>query len=89
VVYEYLRGPRNPTEVAHQEALWPADQALPFGAIEAAIAARLYRVVPRARQRELDIAIAATALAHEARLWTANTQDFRDIPGLQLYDGAA
>jgi predicted nucleic acid-binding protein len=51
VLYEYLRGPRSAAEIAHQEDLLPADRALPFGAVEATIAARLYRVVPRARQR--------------------------------------
>ena len=89
VLYEYLRGPRSAAEIAHQEDLLPADHALPFGAIEATIAARLYRVVPRARQREFDIAIAAIAIAHDVRLWTANTEDFRDIPGLQLYEAPA
>jgi predicted nucleic acid-binding protein len=85
VLYEYLRGPRSAAEIAHQEALLPTDGALPFGAAEAVVAAQLYREVPRARQRELDIAIAATALAHDASLWTLNAQDFRDIPGLRLY----
>jgi predicted nucleic acid-binding protein len=89
VLYEYLRGPRSAAEIAHQEDLLPADRALPFGAVEATIAARLYRVVPRARQREFDIAIAAIAIAHDVRLWTANTEDFRDIPGLQLYEASA
>ena len=89
VLYEFLRGPRNAAEIAHQEALWPADHALSFGATEATIAARLYRVVRRARQREFDIAIAAPAIAHEARLWTTNTQDFGDIPGLRLYEAPA
>ena len=88
-LYEYLRGPRSAAEIAHQEDLLPADRALPFGAVEATIAARLYRVVPRARQREFDIAIAAIAIAHDVRLWTANTEDFRDIPGLQLYEAPA
>jgi predicted nucleic acid-binding protein len=85
VLYEYLRGPRSAAEIAHQDALLPADGALPFGAAEAAMAARLFRVVPRARRRELDLAIAATALTHEAALWTLNAADFRDIPGLRLY----
>ncbi len=85
VLYEYLRGPRSAAEIAHQEALFPADAALPFRAVEAVVASRLYREVARARQRALDIAIAATALTHEASLWTLNAQDFRDIPGLRLY----
>ena len=35
--------------------------------------------------REIDIAIAACAIRHEAALWTLNTADFADIPGLRLY----
>jgi hypothetical protein len=31
VLYEYRRGPRTATEIAHQEALFPASAALPFG----------------------------------------------------------
>jgi predicted nucleic acid-binding protein len=88
-LYEYLRGPRSETELAHQEALLPAATALPFGATEAVVAARLYRAVPRARRRELDLAMAATALAHGASLWTLNPGDFRDVPGLRLYVPAA
>ena len=89
VLYEYLRGPRSDAEIAYQERVFPAHTALPFGPAEAVIAARLYRTLARPRQREIDIAIAATALAHEAALWTVNTPDFRDIPGLRLYDAPA
>ena len=89
VLYEYLRGPRSEAEIAQQEQVFPAHSALPFGATEAAIAARLYRQLTRPRQRTIDIAIAATVLAHEATLWTVNTQDFRDIPGLRLYEAPA
>jgi len=85
VLYEWLRGPRNETELEHQEALLPGDTAVPFGAAEAAIAAALYRRARRARQRELDLAIAAVAIARDALLWTLNPQDFRDLPGLRLY----
>lgn len=85
VLYEYLRGPRSEAEIAQQEQVFPAHSALPFGSTDAAIAARLYRQLARPRQRMIDIAIAATVLAHEATLWTVNTQDFRDIPGLRLW----
>jgi predicted nucleic acid-binding protein len=86
VLYEWLRGPRRQSEITHQEALLPADQAVPFGPREAAIAAHLYRVVPRARQRELDLAVAACALMSGARLWTLNAVDYRDIPDLILVE---
>jgi predicted nucleic acid-binding protein len=48
-------------------------------------AARLYVTLSRPRGREIDLAIAACALPLEARLWTRNPRDFRDLPGLQLY----
>lgn len=86
VLYEWLRGPRRDVELAHQEALLPAAAALPFGPREAALAAELYRIVPRARQREFDLGVAACALTGGAALWTLNADDFRDIPGLGLFE---
>jgi predicted nucleic acid-binding protein len=84
VLYEWLRGPRLPEELAAQEALFPGEAALGFGPEEAAIAAELYRQVPRPRGREIDLAIAASALAAEATLWTLNLADFEDIDGLRV-----
>ena len=86
VLYEWLRGPRRDIELAHQEALLPAADALPFGPREAALAARLYRTVPRARDRDFDLGVAACALASGAALWTLNARDFRDIPDLDLFE---
>lgn len=86
VLFEWLRGPRLPEEVAAQEALLPATAAIPFGPAEAATAAAIYREIRRARGREADVAIAATAIAHGASLWTVNDDDFGDIPGLVLFD---
>jgi predicted nucleic acid-binding protein len=85
VLYEWRRGPRTEEELTDQEALLPATTARAFGPPEAAAAARLYRQLARARGRDMDIAIAACALEHGARLWTLNPDDFRDLPGLQLY----
>jgi predicted nucleic acid-binding protein len=85
VLYEWLRGPRSEAELLHQEALLPAAEALPFGPREVTLAAELYHAVPRARQRELGLAVAACALASGAALWTLNAQDFRDIPRLELF----
>lgn len=85
VLYEWLRGPRRQEELEAQEALFPREQATAFGYEEAAVAARLYRAVPRARGRELDLAIAAVAVSHGAELWTLNPVDFADVPGLALY----
>ncbi len=84
VLYEWMRGPRLAEELAAQEALFPSESALPFGAREATLSARLYRSVPRPRGREVDLAIAACAIAKEAELWTLNAADFKDIPGLRL-----
>ncbi len=89
VVYEWLRGPRTELELATQEELLPRDAAWPFGPAEALIAATLYRQVRRARQRELDLAIAACALSRGAALWTMNRDDFADVPDLTLFDPLA
>jgi predicted nucleic acid-binding protein len=84
VLYEWLRGPRLPAELAAQEALFPRSAALPFGPEESALAARLYRSLRRPRGREIDLAIAAHAVARGAALWTLNRADFEDIDGLDL-----
>ena len=84
VLYEWLRGPRLGAELAVQEAVLPSAAALPFGHAEARTAAELYRAAPRARGREIDLAIAACALSWDASLWTVNPSDFADVPGLRL-----
>jgi predicted nucleic acid-binding protein len=85
VLYEWLRGPRVPSELQLREAVLPDEQIIRFGTEEAARAARLYRALPRTRGREADIAIAACAIEHGAALWTLNLGDFKDIPDLKLY----
>ena len=84
VLYEWWRGPRLDEELEAQEALLPRERALPFGPAEALIASRLYRQLRRPRGREIDLAIAAHALALEASLWTLNDADFVDVPELRL-----
>lgn len=84
VLYEWARGPRTRAELSAQEELFPSERAAAFGAADAAIAARLYKHVKRARGRELDLAVAACALAVGAAIWTLNPEDFRDIPDLRL-----
>ena len=86
VVYEWLRGPRTPEEISVREELFPAEFTLPFGEAEAAVAAMIYRTVTRPRGREADLAIAACAIHNESPLWTLNRADFRDIPGLVLFE---
>ena len=89
VLYEWLRGPRQREELEAQEALLPREQSLPFTFEEAALAARLYSDVPRARGREVDLAIAASTITRDARLWTLDRDDFRDVPGLELYSAGS
>ncbi len=84
VLYEWLRGPRRSEELAAQEALFPREAAVPFAAPEAALAAALCARVRRARGRQIDLAIAACALVRNAKLWTLNTEDFTDIPDLEV-----
>jgi predicted nucleic acid-binding protein len=84
VLYEWLRGPRARAELAAQEELFPSEHAVAFGHAEAAVAARLYKHVARARGREIDLAVAACAVANGAAIWTLNPGDFRDIPDLRL-----
>jgi predicted nucleic acid-binding protein len=84
VLFEWRRGPRIPEETEAQEALFPASDAIPFGPAEALEAAEAYARVKRPRGREIDLAIAACAIAHHASLWTVNTADFEDIPRLKL-----
>jgi predicted nucleic acid-binding protein len=86
VLYEWLRGPRTTDELSDQELLFPRDKAVAFGSGEAARAAGLYKRLARPRGREIDLAIAACAIAHGASLWTLNRSDFSDIPGLTLAD---
>jgi predicted nucleic acid-binding protein len=88
VLFEWLRGPRVPAELAAQEALLPAEGAVPFSLAEARLAADLYRRISRPRGREIDLAIAACALAHDAALWTLSSADFDGIPGLTLIEPA-
>jgi predicted nucleic acid-binding protein len=87
VLYEWLRGPRTPPELEAQEALFPSDQAIPFGPAEAAGAAALYREIVNPRGREVDLAIAACAITWDAWLWTLNRRDFQTVPGLRLWEG--
>ncbi len=84
VLYEWLRGPRTTAELQVQEEMFSRRAAVPFDAEAAAQAAMLYRQAPRPRGREVDLAVAACALAQDAALWTLNCDDFGDLPGLEL-----
>lgn len=84
VLYEWLRGPRLQEELTAQDELFPSGDAVAFGAVEAAVAADLYRRVRSPRGREIDLAIAAVAIVREAGLWSLNRSDFEDVPGIAL-----
>jgi predicted nucleic acid-binding protein len=86
VLYEWLRGPRTEDEREAVEAFFETEVLADFGSREAARAAILFRHVKRARQRQADLAIAACAIEQRASLWTLNRSDFRDVPGLMLYE---
>jgi len=88
VLFEWRRGPRIPEQIDAQEALFPSTDAIPFGSAEAIVAAELYRRVKRPRGREVDLAIAACAIAIGAEFWTVNSGDFKDIPGLRIFQFA-
>ncbi len=84
VLFEWLRGPRTAEELLAQGTAFDETSIVSFGRAEARQAARLYRLVRRPRGREADLAIAACAIVHGARLWTLNPKDFSDVPGLKL-----
>lgn len=84
VLYEWLRGPRTRADLAAQQSLFPSEQAAAFGPVEAALAAKLYREVARSRGREVDLVVAACAIAAGAAIWTLNPRDFQGIPGVRL-----
>lgn len=86
VLYEWLRGPRAEDEIETVRAFFETERIAEFGEGDARIAAALYRQVKRARQRQADLAIAASAIEQGAVLWTLDGSDFNDIPGLRLYD---
>ena len=84
VLFEWLRGPRTEAELAVQESLFPGEAAIAFSTPDARLSAKLYRELRRPKGREIDIAIAACAINLAAELWTLNTADFADIPGLKM-----
>ena len=85
-VYEWRRGPRTKAQLATEAQVFGPESILSFGEKEAAMAAKLYQSVGRARKKQADLAIAATAMANDCLLWTFNRADFTDLPGLRLLD---
>lgn len=84
VLCEWESEPRSAEALQVQRTIVPPDRIVAFGPEEAALAAALARSVAHPRGREIDLAVAACALVHDAALWTLNPADFDDIPGLRL-----
>ena len=55
----------------------------------AALREQLKQEQKRVKSRTLDLINAAIALEHDLTLVTRNTEDYQDIPGLELYPLAA
>lgn len=67
VLYEWLRGPRLPAEIAAQEALFPSESAIVFGSREAELSAQIYRGLRRGRGREIDLQSRPAQLSEKPR----------------------
>lgn len=82
--YEFCRGPRTPQQVALARDVLSDDGIVPFDASLAERAADVFRGLGSPRKRAQDIAIAVTAVAAGATLFTRNARDFRGIDDLVL-----
>lgn len=84
-----LRSP-DPVQAEVQfNAFFTAVPIVPFSRSVAQRCARLRETLrlrgSRVRPRALDLIIAATALEHSLILVTRNRDDYKDVPGLQIY----
>jgi predicted nucleic acid-binding protein len=82
--YEFARGPRTPEQLALAGAVIDEEDVVPFDASASQVAADIFRELGSPRRRANDIAIGTAAAAAGATLWTLNSDDFADIPGLEL-----
>ena len=88
-VYEGIESGTNPDAEARFERLLAGTPVVGLSPAIARRCARL-RVALRGQgksvnRRAMDLLIAATALEHALTLVTRNVEDYRDIPGLQIY----
>ncbi|MCK6491178.1 MAG: PIN domain-containing protein [Planctomycetes bacterium] len=94
-LYELLVGATTSTRPdlrrTQVETLVRAITVLPFGPAEAEAAARIRgQLQPQGRLiGPLDTLIAATALAHDLTVATANLGEFARVPGLRVVDWTA
>lgn len=84
--YEFCRGPRTPQQLAVARDVLSDDGIVAFDASLAERAADVFRKLGSPRKRAQDVAIAVTAVAARATLFTRNKRDFRGIDGLILGD---
>ncbi len=82
--YEFCRGPRTPEQIAVAMDVLSDGGVVPFDATLAERAADVFRALGSPRKRAQDVAIAVTAIAAGATLFTRNARDFRGIEGLVL-----
>ncbi len=82
---EFLNGPVTPLEVSRAEAVLQSN-VIPFARNEAVLAAALFNKTGRRRGSRFDCLVAATAIAAQAEVATANEADFQAfVPhGLKL-----
>ena len=73
---EFLNGPVSAAEIVQVEAVIQS-QIIPFGQIEASLAAELFNKTGRKRGSRFDCFIAATAILHQAEFATLNQADFK------------
>ena len=79
---EFLCGPLADEDLSLAVAI--LGEALPFAASAASEAAALFAALGRRRGMFVDCLIGAAAIEAKAQLATANPDDFRSMPGLQL-----
>ena len=84
---------REPDPMASELQLNTLIESIPVVPFSADVARRCARIRETLRlqgrrvgSRALDLVIAATAVEHDLILVTRNTRDYRDVPGLALYD---
>lgn len=80
------RGPVNPEMDRRIAEIVAGFTELPFTSIEAEAYARIINAIGFSRRMIIDRMIAVTALTNGLTLITANSRDFRSIPGLTVED---
>jgi predicted nucleic acid-binding protein len=89
---EVYQGAYRRQSLAAEQELALSLQNIPIIPVSISVAQRCARLREdlrqrgrRIRPRALDLIIAATALEHDLTLVTRNTDDYRDVPGIKVY----